>query len=720
VNQISELPSERDFGLEFNYAAWSPGTVIMLCTVPWNSDYRDVTRFENQAALDAYLNNSQGPKITLDGMKYANPGEPIRIDLPLNSVYKYNYLRVFNPSQPIAGDEPRSFYYFITNPQRLAPNTTQLNIQLDVWQTFGYGITFGNCYVERGHVGIANENNFDDYGRKFLSIPEGLDIGGEYVIEKSHRREIASARDTFTSGGEVIHSTTDLLVISAVDLAADPGTAPDENGLGGNPKFKTATGSRMNNLPNGANIYLFNSVQFDRFMTEFQDKPWVTQGIMSIMAVPSSNPFGYPTEQVFIGSNVVAQKFLPGSPERENTPIPPTIGWRDSVNLGRYSRLKKMLTFPYCVVELTSYTGTPLVLKPESWNDPDGSIVTIPYFAPQNPRIMFYPYRYNAGNTTPEVDANGVVHDGGEFLDVATGIMNLPTFSVVNDGYMMFLAQNANTIAFQNSSADWSQQKTLAGATNQYNQASSGIDTSKDINRIGINAAQRQTVLANETAGYNALAGGATGFLNSAAHGNGVGALTGVAGTIANYAIQTNQNTQSTSIATGASGASNTAANRNAGYVRDTNLDYANFAAKGDYANTIAGIQAKVQDAALTQPTTAGQIGGDAFLLANFQWGYDFKVKLMGGAARAAVGEFWLRYGYKVERFAKMPANFMVMEKFTYWELKETYITGASCPEQFKQAIRGIFEKGVTVWSNPADIGTIDIADNAPLEGITL
>jgi hypothetical protein len=67
-----------------------------------------------------------------------------------------------------------------------------------------------------------------------------------------------------------------------------------------------------------------------------------------------------------------------------------------------------------------------------------------------------------------------------------------------------------------------------------------------------------------------------------------------------------------------------------------------------------------------------------------------------------------------------MPANFMVMNNFTYWKLSETYITGAACPEQYKQAIRGIFEKGVTVWSNPANIGTIDIADNTPLEGITL
>jgi hypothetical protein len=62
----------------------------------------------------------------------------------------------------------------------------------------------------------------------------------------------------------------------------------------------------------------------------------------------------------------------------------------------------------------------------------------------------------------------------------------------------------------------------------------------------------------------------------------------------------------------------------------------------------------------------------------------------------------------------------MVMTRFTYWKLRETYITAAQCPETFKQAIRGIFEKGVTVWNNPADIGNIDIADNAIVAGIQL
>jgi len=712
VNQIQELPVERDFGLDFNYAAWSPGTVVMLCTVPWNSDYRDIVRFENQAALDTYLNNSQGPKITLNNLTYANPGEPIRIDLPLNTVYKYNYLRVFNPAQPITGgDTPKSFYYFINEPRRLAPNTTALSIQLDVWQTFGYGISFGNCYIERGHIGIANENAFDDFGREYLTVTEGLDIGGEYRIMKQYVQQVAHARGADIDDSQGYY---DIMVISATDLSIDdPGTKDD-------PNLSTGPGSRWENLPNGATVYIFNTVQFSKFLLEFKDKPWVTQGIMSISVVPPNGIYFSGGTDVNIGTTAFATIPDARSLNRRKTPVAPN--WRDDPTLlpSRYSHLKKLLTYPYCVVEMTSYTGTPLLLKPESWNDPNATVMELPHFAPPNPRLAFYPYRYNAFGVPETVDEMGVLNDGGEFLDMQTGILNFPSFSIVNDGAIASLAANANTIAFQHKSADWGQQRAQAGAMTAYGQANSGIDASKESNKVGINAAQRMANLANETAGYNALVGGATGLIGAAGRGDALGAITGAAGTAASWAIQTNQNTQGMQISTGASAQNNAIQNKNAGYQRDSNRDLAEFVNKGDYENNIAGIQAKIQDMALVQPTTSGQVGGDAFLLALYKWGYDLKVKMLGGAALRAVGEYMLRYGYQTNQFGTMPANFMVMNNFTYWKLSETYITGAACPEQYKQAIRGIFEKGVTVWSNPANIGTIDIADNTPLEGITL
>jgi hypothetical protein len=260
-----------------------------------------------------------------------------------------------------------------------------------------------------------------------------------------------------------------------------------------------------------------------------------------------------------------------------------------------------------------------------------------------------------------------------------------------------------------------------------YDQATSGMELSEQLNRLGINAATQNTSLANETASWRALQGsinsgisGAAGGAKGGPVGAATGALTGVANQVASWAIEVNQNNQSLGIANNLSSSSNRATVEQQGYVRDTNKNYADYAARGDYQNQIAAINAKVQDARLIQPTTAGQVGGDAFNLATYKWGYDIKVKMLNAGAMRAIGEYWLRYGYQINMFGQMPSSLMVMTRFTYWKLRETYITAAQCPETFKQAIRGIFEKGVTVWNNPADIGNIDIADNAIVAGIQL
>ena len=710
MNEITQVPeSVSSAGYEFSYSSWTAGSYITLHNVPWNADYRDVVKFDNQAGLNNYLENLSGPKLPINNMTYLRMGQPVRIDIPFNAANRYNYLKVTNPAMPVTGDIPRTFYYFINSMEMLTPNTTELTLQLDVWQTYVYETYLGNCYIERGHIGIANENQFQDYGREFLTIPEGLDIGGEYQVVDQWKRHIASAKGEDYS----------ILVTSTTSLTAAPGTVKE-------PNLQSAEGSSFENLPNGASLYLFDNItHFKEFLFSFQTMPWVTQGIISIMAIPQNVDYALDYDEHTVGAITI--KELKGT--MFNTfPVKLKENWRDGLDESipeRYQHLDKFKVYPYTALEMTSYTATPLLLKPESWANPDAIVVEFPHFAPPSPRLAFVPYRYNAaGEYDPTwadmIDENGDFHDAGEFLDISTGIYNFPTFSLVNNAYISFMASNTNSIAYQHQSAEWTQQRALAGAVNQYNQAGSGIDTSQKVNQIGITAAQQQMTLANDTAASNAVMNGVGSVIGAASGGSPVSAVTGVGRSIANYAIQTNQNMQSTAISNTASARANQAQNKNAGYVRDSNMDYAEFSSKGDYENTIASIQAKIQDARLIQPTTSGQVGGEAFNLSVYKWGYDVKVKMLQKSSMRAVGEYWLRYGYQVNQFAQMPGDIRVMENFTYWKLRETYIVNAPYPEHFKQTMRGIFEKGVTVWRDPVKIGTIDIADNAPLEGITL
>jgi hypothetical protein len=154
--------------------------------------------------------------------------------------------------------------------------------------------------------------------------------------------------------------------------------------------------------------------------------------------------------------------------------------------------------------------------------------------------------------------------------------------------------------------------------------------------------------------------------------------------------------------------------------ISGANKRLAESVAKGDYANEIAGNQAKVQDAQMTPPSTSGQVGGEAFNLIRDTVEVNLRFKMIDPNAMVQIGEYWLRYGYSVRRFFKIGTRLRLMSKFTYWKLSETYVIAGPMPEFFKQTFRGIFEKGVTVYGDPADIGTVDMGENQALGGVAL
>lgn len=715
-------PNEYGYGLEFNYSLWTAGTEVTLFNVPWNNDYRDIWAPDDNAAIDTYLNSIEGSALKINNLSYVKPNEPIRLDLPFNVVNRYNYLRANNPSQPINGNDfVKKYYYFITDVRYIAPNTTEVVLQLDVWITFGLDVKFGNCYIDRGHIGIANEDNFDNFGRDYLTIPEGLDVGNEYQVITKRTQKIMRIDG---EGGVDVNENA-ILVASTVDLTSDPGTVA-------NPKLDSASGSLFQIMPSGASYYLFNGAgNFMGFMSANRETPWMTQGIISITMIPDIRRYS------------PSFTYTPGSTP---TDAPISIlrnlshsmfnGWRDNPEIinkipEKYRHLKKFMTYPYMAIELTTFTATPIIIKPESWNDNNATIIERPALIPPNQRISFHPYKYNAltgSNTDPLHDTvapgnpNVGGDDNGEYIDFATMIANFPTMAIVNNGAISYMASNANSIAFARQSADWSQTRALRSNEVAYDQATSGMNLANDLTGIGIRTDAAQTNLDVLTQAQQGMIGGGANIVSSTVN-NGVQGLGSSAAQFladgARFAVGANAAGQSFAIRAAQANNANRAQVGNAGFIRDTNKNLADWAARGDYENTIAGINARVQDANMIQPTTSGQVGGEAMNIVNNNFGFSLRWKLIDNAAIKRIGDYWLRYGYAVRVFSNI-TTLKVMTKFSYWRLAETYIISAPMPESFKQAIRGIFEKGVTVWSHPRDIGNIDISDNEPIPGIRI
>lgn len=720
---IRDTTRRYDAGQTFNYAQWNADTRITLSNVPWNSDYRDIVKFENQAALDRYIDGQGRSNINIANVNYARPTAPIRLNIPLHEAQEYNYLRAKLPIQPVPGnDKGRAYYYFILDVQHIAPNVTQFVLQLDVWQSFGRDLKFGNSYIERGHIGIAHTKQFDNYGRDYLTIPEGLDVGSEY-------RHVAKRNiKVFEKATGNVFRDFNILVASTVDLEADPGTVKE-------PNLVTARGDDIQGMPSGASYYVFrNAIEFREFMAVYSGVPWVTQGIISVTAVPNVYRYGYTLERRSGYKGVTLWKFSGTAGQGQYHS--PFVKWRDSDEIlgdipKRYRHLKKFLTYPYLVIEITTWTGSPIVLKPEAWADPDARTHEKVAYTPPNARVVIYPNKYNANPGSTVDQLNNGIHtdfydDNGDYLDISTQISSFPSFALVNNMALNFMAANAHGLNQSFKSADWSQQRALTGNENAASQATAGMNAANQQNTISRNADALTTIQQNEmnalgmgkagASGLAGLAGAAATRSPSAA----AGAAGGLLGSAYNYVNGVNNNNVNWGIRNNAGNDSNAVSLAQQGFLRDTNKSYADFAAKGDYANEIAGINARVQDAQLTQPSVSGQVGGEAFNIINNTAEFSIRWKMVPPAEQRAIGEYWLRYGYAVRQFGIIPNSLMVMSNFTYWKLKETYLLAARIPESFKQAIRGIFESGVTVWNDPTKIGTIDIADNVPLSNIKI
>lgn len=696
---------------------WPVGTEVTLMQVPWDANYRDIVIWDDVQQRNAYLDAQaiSGTGWRSKRFSYCRPNEPISVPVPYSAAYKYNYVVVQNPMQPVDGEEqPLKLCYFILSTDYVAPGTTQLTLQLDVIQTYQFGVCLGNMFVERGHMGVSNavfkygvHNLQGQYLRKYLNVPEGLDIGDSYVMANHEWYPLTDA-STFDIGK--------IIIISSANLAADPGTVD-------NPNLNVADGQNADGIPSGCNVYSMSLSTFKAVLNAMKEKSWVAQCIQSVSTFPARLLSAGTDVQLF-GNSGITMQFL-GETDTLELPLKTyaTTGniyqqLSNGVPDG-YHDLYKAYTYPYSVIELTAYNGNSVFVKPELVDGNTLALTVIGCAVAPFARIGVFPTNYGqAFEGGQPVNYNqytwhgfdGSDHTGvipsGDFLDSCLWLADFPQFSIVNSNYITYLASTAHTRAYQYESAGWQNAKSNAASDLAYTQA---------MNQTALNEANRYDqgpIGAPQIANY---AGQAIGAIEG-----GLNRLTG------QPAVSSNEVTLA--------GAANYLAQRQTGnlafnatqdlsrQVAGQNLGYAKYAARGDYANQIAAINATVQDAALQAPSTVGQMGGQGFMWKNGLVGFAVNYKTAGGAAMRTVCDFWARYGYKIQRFynfgnAKMTA-LKIMNHFSYWKVSETYITCAKANEAEKDAIRGVLEKGVTVWGNPSEIGNIAPVVNAPLYNI--
>lgn len=760
----------------FSWAEWTPNTTLKLCRVPWDASYRDIVRFVSRETQREWFDKLDGVECRPATMHIFNA--PARVELPFNEASNWNYLVAYNDYPGLEG--PRAWYYFVQRVEYVNAHCTQLVLMLDVWQSFQHDVTFGSCYVTRGHIGVANERQWDDYGRTYLALPEGLDTGSEMVTTSQEYQSIIEGQHYDIDGGGVDWVDYGLIVVSTTNLTDDPGSASE-------PKLATATGAIFEQETDGCSVYYCENrmAYVANIMALGTLFPWVTQGICAVYMVPKIpqdyvSRYGHRVTEIY--GQEVSEEY--GNIYSFNSSLDSDLRYEDVMSVAnfrnkfhipaRYRNLRKLYCYPFCVVECSCLNGTVITYRPEDIQSDTLTVRETYTYAPSGARINFYIPGYNeaGADTTVPLRVNGkdmgLPIDGGEMLNASFGITNLPHFSVVNNGSALAMANSAYTRAYAQESAQWTRQKALTSAnvansnaalqreyaTRQTNWANENRTATNAITANSLNQSlaigQNQTSqMANlqveqniKSNNLNGMAGIIGGGLNAVASRSPLGVVNAVGGAflgsahtdIANYGINSsaavsnstaaantaNQiatNAAATSQANAYASGATALGNQLNAVVSQANYGLASYAAQGDYQNAIAGINAQVQQMQLTPPTTSGALGGDMFNLSNGIMGVLVRFKTCAPSALRAAGEYMLRYGYFVQRFITPPASLECMEKFTFWQMQEAYVRG-TLPEEYRLTIKGMFERGVTVWNKPEYIGVTDWADNEPLPGI--
>ena len=326
------------------------------------------------------------------------------------------------------------------------------------------------------------------------------------------------------------------------------------------------------------------------------------------------------------------------------------------VNNNMYSLMpnyseSKLLMYPYTLVELTDMQGNTVTLKPQNFDTKSLSFDVMGCISTQ-PKTAIFPHGY-LGNTS------------GNVIDFTGGIINnnICDVPVVDDYTASYLQANRNSIA----------------TTNKYamDNAQRGVLQNNGMNAVQnaiINREQKYTE-------YDAYAG-MVGGLFSLNVGN---ALTSGYNATKSYDLREGQRKSI-----------------------NLNNEYANKNLMVNAEQSIGLTQAKIQDINNIPPTVSNLGSNTMFDTGYKNMHFYVMIKTIRDEYAEQITNYFKMFGYKVNKL-EIP-NTKSRESYNYIKSVNANIIG-NIPANDLSAIKGIFDKGVTIWHTD-NVGDYSLSNN--------
>lgn len=311
----------------------------------------------------------------------------------------------------------------------------------------------------------------------------------------------------------------------------------------------------------------------------------------------------------------------------------------------------KLLMYPYTVIELTDMQGNTTTLKPQNFDDKSLSFDIMSCISTQ-PKTAIYPHGY-LGNTT------------GDVKDFTGGIINnnICDIPIVDDYTASYMQANRNSIA----------------TTNKYamDNALRGVSQNNANNRIN-NAILDKQQKYNELDTYAGMIGGLLSL-------NLGGALKSTYQGIKSYDLTEGQRAS-----------------------MNLNNQFANQNLNVNAEQTIGLTQAKLNDINNIPPTVSNLGNNTMFDTGYKNMHFYVMIKTIRDEYVEQLTSYFKMFGYKVNKL-EIP-NLKSRESYNYIKTVDANIIG-NIPANDLSAIKGIFDKGVTIW-HTANIGDYSLSNN--------
>lgn len=172
-------------------------------------------------------------------------------------------------------------------------------------------------------------------------------------------------------------------------------------------------------------------------------------------------------------------------------------------------------------------------------------------------------------------------------------------------------------------------------------------------------------------------------------------------------AAATDMTANTVNASNGNASASYSTATGNAARTRDQTI--AN--AKRTMLNTRDNTTNTYRDMYNQPPAPIGAYTGDPWADEMAQRAYTIKVRTQTKSALLQAGMYMLRYGIASNKLYNRP-NLTTCRHYTYWRADDVWLTNDIAPNDALDAIRDRFTAGVTIWSDPTEIGDDYLAAN--------